>query len=68
MERVPVTSTDIASIGYDSESRVLEVEFIKGGLYQYSEVPPEEHEGFMAADSKGKYFHARIKQYSHVKL
>jgi hypothetical protein len=69
MERTPVTSTDICSIGYDADSQILEIEFNSGGIYQYSDVPSGEYDGIMAADSKGKYLHANIKnRYSFVKL
>ena len=69
MERTPVTSTDIRTIGYEAESQTLEIEFNSSGVYQYSGVPSGEYDGIMAADSKGKYFHANIKnRYSFVKL
>lgn len=69
MERTPVTSTDIRAIGYDADSQTLEIEFNSGSVYDYSGVPQGEYDGFMGADSKGKYFHANIKnRYSFVKL
>ena len=69
MERTPVSSSNISAIGYDLDSKVLEVEFTNGAVYSYSGVPPDEYEGFMNADSKGKYLHANIKsRYSYVKL
>ncbi len=69
MERTPVTSTDIRAIGYDEDSQTLEIEFNSGGVYQYSGVSSGEWDSIMAADSKGKYFHANIKnRYSFVKL
>ena len=61
MERTPVSSSNISSIGYDPDSSMLEVEFNNGAVYSYSGVPPGEYEGFMNADSKGKYLHANIK-------
>lgn len=61
MERTPVTSTDILSVGYDPDKEVLEIEFIRGAVYQYFGVPIGVYEGIMAADSKGKFFHANIK-------
>lgn len=61
MERTSVTSSDINTVGYDSETQTLEVEFIKGGVYQYSGVPAGEHDALMNADSKGKYLNANIK-------
>ena len=69
MERTPVTSTDIRAIGYDTDSQTLEVEFNSGSVYAYAGVPQGEHDGFVGADSKGKYFNANIKnRYSFVKL
>ena len=69
MERTPVTSTDIRTIGYEADSQTLEIEFNSSGVYQYSSVPSGEYDGIMAADSKGKYFHANIKnRYAFVKL
>ena len=69
MERTPVSSSDIATIGYDEDNQILEVEFKNGSVYQYTGVPPSEHGGIMNAESKGKYLHANIKKrYSYVKL
>ena len=68
MERTPVSSSNISAIGYDADSQTLEVEFTNGAVYSYSGVPSGEYEGFMGADSKGKYLHANIKdRYSFVK-
>ncbi|MCP2242708.1 KTSC domain-containing protein [Lentzea aerocolonigenes] len=49
------------SIGYDSASATLEVVFKSGHTYQYTGVPAEVHDKFMAAPSHGKYFHAHVK-------
>ena len=69
MEHTPVTSSVILSVGYDAETQVLEVEFIRGAVYQFSGVPREVYDGILVADSKGKYFHANIKNiYSFLKL
>lgn len=69
MERVQVTSSNISSIGYDSDSQVLEVEFLGGSVYQYYGVPDHDHRGIMDSDSKGGYLNANIKgRYSFSKL
>lgn len=69
MERVPVSSTNIRSVGYDAESLILEVEFNGGAVYQYQGVPQAEFDGLMAAASKGSYFHANIRnRYPVLKL
>lgn len=62
MKRTDVESSSIASIGYEPEPRKLEIEFRQSGdVYLYSEVPVEEYEAFMAADSKGTYFNKVFK-------
>ncbi len=61
MERVPVQSSNLASIGYDISTSILEIEFRNGSVYQYYSVPAQVHEGLMNAGSKGSYFHQNIK-------
>lgn len=68
MERIPVSSSNIASIGYDNGAQILEVEFHNGAIYQYSEVPEWEYEGLMSASSKGTYLHSNIKKYPYARL
>lgn len=69
MERTYITSSNLQSIGYDSDSQTLEVEFKNGGIYQYSGVPEHEFTNVMNADSHGKYFIANIKdRYPYTKL
>ena len=69
MERIPVTSKNLRSIGYDPDSQTLEVEFNAGTVYQYADVPSGEYEGLMSADSKGTYLNMSIKgRYSYTKL
>lgn len=69
MDRTPVSSTDVASIGYDPTSQILEVEFLSGGVYQYFQVSQGTYEDFLNASSKGKFLHQNIKNrypYSRV--
>lgn len=61
MERIHVTSSNLRSVGYDPETRVLEIEFNSGDIYQYYNVPQKEYVGLMNAGSHGKYFQANIK-------
>lgn len=61
MERAAVQSSNIASIGYDANFSILEIEFKGGEVYQYTGVPPHHHAGIMAADSHGKYLNTNIK-------
>lgn len=69
MERTPVISSNVSSIGYDADEQILEVEFNNGALYQYSSVPEYEYAGLIDAASKGSYLHSQIKnRYSCIKL
>ncbi|MEH2143236.1 KTSC domain-containing protein [Nostoc sp.] len=49
MQRTSVSSSNIASIGYDAKQQILEVEFLKGSVYQYSAVSESLYTGFMSA-------------------
>lgn len=62
MNREPVQSTNLASVGYELESSTLEIEFHSGGIYQYFQVPSEIYEGIMNAGSKGSFFDLYIKK------
>ena len=61
MKRTAVESTSIALVGYDNESRTLEIQFVHGGVYQYGSVPPEDYERLLAAGSKGGFFREEIR-------
>ena len=61
MERTPVTSSNLRSIGYESETSTLEIEFNHGGVYQYLGVPEEVFDSLMQAGSHEIYFNENIK-------
>jgi hypothetical protein len=69
MERQAVTSSSIASVGYDAPSSVLEVEFLNGRLYQYLDVPQRVFEEFVEAESVGSYLNRHVKgSYQYLRL
>lgn len=55
MERTPVTSRALKSVGYDASSGVLEIEFQTGRIYQYLSVPSSLYEWFMRIPGKGAF-------------
>ncbi|NSJ90154.1 KTSC domain-containing protein [Coprococcus sp. MSK.21.13] len=61
MQRTRVSSSNVYSIGYDSSSSILEVQFNNGSIYQYSNVPYSIYQGLMSATSHGSYLHAHVK-------
>ena len=69
MNRSSVASSNVSSIGYDSVTQTLEVEFLSGGVYQYYGVPDHLHEQIMQTSSKGQFLNYYIKNmypYSRV--
>ena len=46
----------IHDVGYDLETRTLEIGFNSGTVYQYFDVEPEAFDALMSASSKGRYF------------
>ncbi len=61
IERQPVKSSHLKSVGYNEETEELEVEFQSGEVYRYLKVPPVVYEELLSAESKGKYFNSRIR-------
>lgn len=61
MERKPVISSNINSIGYDEQSSILEVEFNSGRIYQYFNVPKVIYIALMSASSHGTYFNQNVR-------
>jgi hypothetical protein len=62
MDRMPITSFHLRSVGYDADTNTLEVEFRDGGLSRYSGVPASVHVYLMASASPGGYFNTHVKQ------
>lgn len=70
MNMIPVSSSNMESVGYDKSSKTLRVGFLNGGLYDYHSVPEHHHRGLMSAPSHGGYLDAHIKKggYRYAKL
>ena len=69
MPRQPVRSSNIASIGYESSTNTLEVEFSSGAVYQYYGVPKAVYQGLMNASSHGSFLAAHVKgRYQYKEL
>lgn len=69
MDRKPVSSSNLRSVGFDPTSGILEIEFKNGSVYQYDNVPFSEYRALMSASSHGKYFSSHIKKsYTYRKI
>jgi len=62
MSRTPVSSSNLASVGYDSQSKLLEVEFLDGSVYQYFNIPSYIYTGLMNAASHGSFLDTFVKK------
>lgn len=60
MEMVHVDSSMLSSIGYDAETKELEVVFTSGRVWRYCGVPREVYDELLASDSKGSYMNSCI--------
>ena len=67
MQRKPVESSNIASVGFEKgPPAVLEIEFKGGGVYQYTSqndaIVEKHYNDLMLAESKGKHFIQHIRK------
>ena len=65
MDWINANSSNIERFRYDPGQMILEIEFKKGTLYQYFDVPTSTYEAFkgqvISGGSAGQFFHANIK-------
>jgi hypothetical protein len=59
--RQPVRSSALASIGYSRRLHILEIEFRKGAVYRYLDVPHSVYRNLMSAGSKTHYYDRHIR-------
>ena len=55
------SSSSLASVAYDVERTILQIEFRDGSVYHYIAVPEKIHEGLLQADSQGAYFNKYVR-------
>lgn len=65
----PVSSSNLAAVGYDYNTATLRIEFLKSGCYDYFGVPSDVYEALLSASSIGTYYDQFIKKagYSYAK-
>jgi hypothetical protein len=64
-------SSNIKAVGYNKDTKSLEVEFHSGGSYTYKDVPKSLFERIKKVKSPGKFFHKHVKKdakYDYSKL
>ena len=60
-EMLPVSSSNIDSIGYNEDNQEVYVRFLNNSLYVYKGVPLHEFENLRDAPSLGSYLHRNFK-------
>jgi len=70
VKRTRVVSSSVAAVGYDEETRTLEVEFLDGRVYRYFAVPPHVPATMLTGSvSVGRFLNDEIKgRYRYEKL
>lgn len=69
MERIRVSSSNLAAIGYDPDTETLEVEFLNATIYEHKNVPQMVYEELMNSSSHGTYYNRTIKNvYPHSRI
>jgi len=61
LERHAVKSVILRSVGYDDSTKILEIEFHTGLVYQYSGVPSKVYSDLMRSGEVGKYFSDKVR-------
>lgn len=62
VQKTEVSSSNIHSIGYDQQRRLLEIQFLSGSVYQYFDVPVGLYQRLMSASSHGRFLDTYIKK------
>ena len=65
MKRHTVDSLEIISVGYDRDSKILEIEFHGNRIYQYKNVPEDIYGRLMNSGEMTDEFFAENIQYSY---
>jgi hypothetical protein len=57
----PVSSSNVAELGYDAENQIVYIRYLNGNLYMYKGVPQNEYDGLINSPSVGSYLHRNLK-------
>ena len=60
IDRTPVNSSNIVSVGYDVVTKTLDVEFYTGRLYRYENVPEDTYNRLKSSSSVGSFFQKNV--------
>lgn len=61
MNRTPVTSSQLKSVGHDPDTNKMHVEFKNGSVYEYDGVSASDHQALVSSPSVGQHFNKHVK-------
>jgi len=65
----PIESEALEAVGYDSGHRLLQVRFVGGGIYEYSDVDRDIYERLMAAQPHPwRELHDEVRRHAFVRV
>jgi hypothetical protein len=62
-KRIFIKSSELRWVKYEPKRSVLTAEFLTGGIYEYQGMPKSEFVALLAAESRGRYFNANIRDH-----
>lgn len=66
---IPVASSNVSGVSYNPELKILYVKFKGGTEYAYDNVPEDEYDSLLSAQSVGGYLNDNIKGiYAHKRV
>lgn len=63
-----VKSSNILSFGYNASIKVLYVKYLSNVVYAYYDVPSNVYEGFLEAESPGRYRNTHVNHFRYERL
>lgn len=67
IERKPVSSSNIVSVGFCPDRKCIDVEFASG-VYRYHDCDQALYDDLMKAKSVGRFVHANLKSKKYTRL
>jgi hypothetical protein len=64
MKMTKVDSTMINAIGYDPVTKITEIEFKNGKVYEYHDIHQDYHDALAKAESIGKHLNSVFKHHA----
>ncbi|MDY7580121.1 KTSC domain-containing protein [Herbaspirillum sp. RTI4] len=65
MDMIRVNSSAISAVGYDPNTRQMQIKFKQGHTYSFCHVPQSIFDGLLSAGSKGAYYDRHIRDKYH---